>query len=197
MSHGGSDYTIGSNHIPKKSHANSNNIQYLIYAVVGTVVAMCFLFGIFYWYQRKKWEIKKIQQLVHVKNSGSRSRQIPVVNVLNSMLKNDHGHDVHQQFKWPEGNRDGERIQKLWQDPESFDNIMKNSAVVQNAVLDDIHEEMETEGATHIKTEIQENCKLNNCNHKSCMLCTIRKQHAVATNLFKLDNPSPGHQSII
>ena len=137
-------------HAKNQSHASFSDMIWsiiVIGAVAGTVLIMCGAFRCFYWYQKQRWEIKKINNLVKVR------KKTDVVAMLTKAEEKDRSID---KFKWPEMVKKEEPFPTLGRDPESFDNLMRNSAVVQDVVMEEIHGEMETEGGINGVTEIQQ-----------------------------------------
>ena len=120
------------------------------YCIIGgcmivTVLIMLGVFRIYYWYQKQKWEVKKIGNFRNVRTStkpvipailNRQTGRKSVVEELSLEIMNDM-------------KKTGEI--KLWKDPEPFDNLMRSSVVVQDAVMNDIHDEMETEGGKGTK----------------------------------------------
>ena len=111
---------------------------YVAIAVLCTVLIMCCVFSIYHHYQKQKLEILKLRSLVQVRKE---QEETPVI--MEEPHQKSGGNQVNISLaKW-----ENVRIQrKVWKDPESFDNAMRNSVSVQDAVLQDIHEQMETEG---------------------------------------------------
>ena len=98
---------------------------------------------------QQKWsKVKNIENLIHINQKSQ--NQIPAF--LNHQRRVDTGTQIKVNTETKE-NTSIERIS--WKDPESFGNMMKNSVVAQDAVLDDIHKEMENEGINTQDTETQ------------------------------------------
>ena len=124
-----------------KETKTNNNWLWCIGIAIGTALVLSFLFFVYHSYQKQRWEVLRLRHLVF----ASKDKAISVMTETPREMKNKMIAPV----------MDGNKIkkqQKLW-NPEPFNELICNSAGVQGALIDDIVDNMETEGGDNMQNQ--------------------------------------------
>ena len=112
--------------------------QVLLCCIVSAIVLAlsCAAFAVYHVYQRRKWEIRRLKGIINLSHSHRANSKGNVV------LGQGEANGDKSQRKVPQAKR--------WR-PESFSQVVENAVGVQDAVLDEIVNVMDTQGGSDLK----------------------------------------------